>query len=81
MRAVSLCELMIDVLVCGDARESVRQTLTLSKLTGTMAAGHSFGRDIMTVQTFARKTAANIVMIFWSLLSGHMHVLLVMLSF
>ena len=29
-------ELMIDVLGCGDARENVTHTVTLSKLTGTM---------------------------------------------
>ena len=31
MRAVSLNQLMIDVIGCGDARENVIQTVTLSK--------------------------------------------------
>ena len=33
---------MIDVLGCGDARENVTQTVTLSKLTGTRYDGGSF---------------------------------------
>ena len=36
MRAVSLNQLMIDVLWCGDPREKVTQTVTLSKLNGVM---------------------------------------------
>ena len=36
MRAVSRNQLTIDVLGCGDARKNVTQTVTLSKLTGTM---------------------------------------------
>ena len=34
MTAVSLNQLMIDVIGCGDPREKVGQTVTLSKLTG-----------------------------------------------
>ena len=36
MRALSLNQLIIDLLGCGYARENVTQTVTLSKLTGTM---------------------------------------------
>ena len=36
MRAVSLNQLMINLLGGGDVRENVMQTVTLSKLTGTM---------------------------------------------
>ena len=42
IRAVSLNQLIIDVLGCGDARENVTQTVTLSKLTGTMGAHQSW---------------------------------------
>ena len=44
MRAVSLTQLMIDVLVCGD-RNNVTQTVTLSKFAGTMGAHHDLDRD------------------------------------
>ena len=37
-RAGSLCQLTIDVLLCGDASENITQTVTLSKLTGTVEA-------------------------------------------
>ena len=47
MRAVSLNQLMIDVLGCGDPRENVTQTETLSKLTGTMGAHHGVDRDTL----------------------------------
>ena len=47
MRAVSLNQLMIDVLGCGDRRENVTQTVTLSKLTGTMGAIHGLDRDTL----------------------------------
>ena len=36
MTTVLLTQLMIDVLGCGDVRENDTQTVTLSKLTGTM---------------------------------------------
>ena len=36
MRAVSRNQLMLDVLWCGDDRENVTQSVTLSKLTGTI---------------------------------------------
>ena len=39
MRAVSLNQLMIDVLWCGYPMEKVMQTVTLSKLNGTMGDG------------------------------------------
>ena len=38
-------QLMIDVLGCGDARENVTHTVTLSKLTGSMEAHHVLDRD------------------------------------
>ena len=38
---------MIDVLGCGDAREDVTHTVTLSKLTGTMGAHHVLDRDTL----------------------------------
>ena len=34
---------MIDVLWCGDPRENITHTVTLSKLTGTMGARHGLG--------------------------------------
>ena len=45
MRTVSLYQPMIDVLWCGDARENDTQTVTLSKLTGTMGAHRGLDRD------------------------------------
>ena len=45
MRAVSLNQLMIDVLGCGDPGKKVTQTVTLSKFTGTMGAHHDVDRD------------------------------------
>ena len=45
MRAVSLNQLMIDVLGCGDHRENVTQTVTLSKVNGTTGAHHGLDRD------------------------------------
>ena len=47
MRTVSLSQLMIDVLGCGDAKEKVRQTVTVSKLTGKMGARHGLGRYVL----------------------------------
>ena len=47
MRAVSLSQLTIDVLGCGDPSENVTQNVTLSKLTGTMGALHGLGRDAL----------------------------------
>ena len=47
MRAVSLNQLSIDVLGCGDPREKVTQSVTLSKLTGTMGAHHVLDRDTL----------------------------------
>ena len=44
-RAVSLNQLMIDVLGCGDARENVAQTVTLSTLNGMMGAHNGLDRD------------------------------------
>ena len=38
---------MIDVLWCGDPRENVTQTVTLSKLPGTMGNHHGLGRDAL----------------------------------
>ena len=40
MRAVSLNRLMIAVLGCGDHRENVTQTVTLSKMNGMRGAHH-----------------------------------------
>ena len=45
MRAVSLKQLMIEVLGCGDPRENVTQTVILSKLTGTVRTHHGLDRD------------------------------------
>ena len=47
MRAVSLCQLMIYLLGRGYVRENDTQTVTLSKLTGTMGARRGLGRDIL----------------------------------
>ena len=38
MTSFPLSQLMIDLLGCGDVRENDMQTVTLSKLTGTMGA-------------------------------------------
>ena len=38
MTTFPLTQLMIDLLGCGDVRENDTQTVTLSKLTGTMGA-------------------------------------------
>ena len=40
---------MIGVLVCGDPRENVTQTVTLLKLTGTMRARRGLGRDLLRI--------------------------------
>ena len=45
MRAVSLNQLMIDVLWCGDPREKVTQTVTLSKLNGMMGDHNGLDGD------------------------------------
>ena len=45
MRAVSLNQLMIDVLGRGDPRKNLTQTVALSKFTGTMGAHHDLDRD------------------------------------
>ena len=34
---------MTDMLGCGDPRENITQTITLSKLTGTMGVRHGLG--------------------------------------
>ena len=47
IRAVSLCQLMIDPLGCVHVRENDAQTVALSTLTGTMGARHGLGRDIL----------------------------------
>ena len=47
MRTVSLNQLMIDVLWCGDPREKVTQTVTLSKLNGTQRAHHGLDGDTL----------------------------------
>ena len=47
MRAVSLNQVMIDVLGCGDARENVAQTVTLSKSTVTIGAHYGLDLDIL----------------------------------
>ena len=47
MRAISLIQLMIDMLGCGDPRENVSQTVTLSKLTGTRRAHHGLDRGTL----------------------------------
>ena len=45
MRAVSLNQLMMDLLWCGDLREKGRQTVTLSKLNGMMGAHNDLAGD------------------------------------
>ena len=45
MRAVSLNQLMIDVLWCGYPREKVTQTVILSKLNGTKGAHNGMDGD------------------------------------
>ena len=45
MRAVSLNQLMIDMLWCRDPREKVAQNVTLSKLNGMMGAHNGLDRD------------------------------------
>ena len=47
MRAVSLNQLMIDVLWCGDPREKVTQTVTLSMLNGTKDSHHGLDGDTL----------------------------------
>ena len=47
MRAISLNQLMIDVLGYGDTRENVTQTVALSKLTGTMGAHCGLDGDLI----------------------------------
>ena len=47
MREVPLNQLMIGVLWCGDPREKVTQTVTFSKLNGTMGAHNGLDGDTL----------------------------------
>ena len=51
---------MIDMLGCGDPRENVTQTVTLSKLAGTMGADHgwTFGESLIVPVTAVRVLGA-----------------------
>ena len=47
MIAVSLCQLIIDLLGCGDVRKNDTQTVSLSTLIVRMGDRHGLGRDIL----------------------------------
>ena len=86
MRAVSPSQLMVDAIRCGNATRNVSQTVQLWTLTGTLGAHHGLDRDTLGLPTCmclleVIQRQQDIVVLFWSLMSGHIHAVLALHSF